>query len=100
MAFLLLFTTGLSPSQGAAQWPGLGLLLVQSSGVGPLCDPGGSLTAPSPQKAPGPCYSIFGVEITLGGKKTKPKPKQKPLKCTIIIWSYCLFYANENKYKI
>lgn len=68
MAFLLLFTTGLFPSQGAAQWPGLGLLLVQGSGVGTLCGPGGFLTAPGPQEAPGPCYSIFGVEITLRKK--------------------------------
>lgn len=77
--------------QGDAQWPGLGLFLVQGSGVGPLCSPGGSLTDPSPQEAPGPCYSNFAEEITLG-KKIKSQ------KYTITIWPYFLFY--ENKYKI
>lgn len=64
--------------QGAAQWPGLGLPLVQGREVGPLCSPGSSLTVPSPQKAPGLCYSIFGVEITLEKKKNC---KSVPLSC-------------------
>lgn len=37
-------------------------------GWAPSAALGGPLTAPSPQGAPSPCYSIFGVEIIFGKK--------------------------------